>query len=119
MGPRKQAKVAFHLSLWPFVLFVSLIGVLYILIIVAVVSPASSAGKTVLESIVIFIILAVKSPAMAAPRLSSLIGVLLSIRITGGVDRRAMKNASRAAIFGFASIAVYAFLLFSTAGIGR
>ena len=67
----------------------------------------------------IFILQAVKSPAMAAPLLSSLIGVLMSIRIASGMDRNAMKNASRAAIFGFASVAVYAFLLFSTAGIGR
>lgn len=55
---------------------------------------------------------------MAAPLLSSLIGVLMSIRIISGVDRKAMKNASRAAIFGFASIAVYAYMLFTTSGFG-
>ncbi len=120
MGPGKQAKVAFLLSLWPFVLFVSFLGVLYIVIIVGAVSPASSAGGTVLESIAIFVLQAVKSPAIAAPVISILIGFIMAIGILdSGVDRKAMKTATRAAIFGFASLAVYAFLLFATSGIGR
>ncbi len=120
MNALVRSRIAFLLSLWPFVLFVSLLGGLYLIIIVAAVSPASSVGGTVLESIAIFILQAAKSPATAAPLLSSVIGVLMSIRISGGgVDGEAMKNASRAAIFGFASLGVYAFLLFSTAGIGR
>ncbi len=119
MNALVRSRIAFHLSLWPFVLFVSLLGGLYLLIIVAAVSPASSVGGTVLESIAIFILQAAKSPATAAPLLSSVIAVLMSIRISGGVDDEAMKNASRAAIFGFASVAAYAILLFSTAGIGR
>ncbi len=119
MNALVQSRIAFLLSLWPFVLFVSFLGGLYLIIIVAAVSPASSVGGTVLESFAIFILQAAKSPATAAPLLSSVIGVLMSIRISGGVDGEAMKNASRAAIFGFASVAVYAFLLFSTAGIGR
>ncbi len=117
MEPGQQAKVAFLLSLWPFVLFVSFLGLLYIILIGAAVSPAPSGG-TFREAIVIFIILAVRSPVMAAPVISALIGVFMSIRINSGVDRKAKKNPSRAAIFGFASIAVYAYLLFGTTGFG-
>ncbi len=120
MEPRKQAKVAFLLSLWPFVLFVSVLGVLYILIIVAAVFPASSGGGTVLESIFIFVLQAVKSPAMAAPVISILIGFIMAIGIRdSGVDRKAMKTGTRAAIFAFAGLAVYAYLLLATSGIGR
>ena len=118
MEPRTQAKVALLLSLWPFVLFASFLGYIYLLATVAAVSGASSAG-TVFEAFLFFILQAAKSPATAAPLLSSVIGVLMSIRISGGVDGEAMKNASRAAIFGLASVAVYAFLLFFTSGIGR
>ncbi len=113
-----QSRIAFHLSLWPFVLFVSFLGVLYIILIGAAVSPAPSGG-TFREAIVIFIILAVRSPAMAAPILSSLIGVIMGFAIKGsGVDRRPMKTATRAAIFGLAGLAVYAYLLFGTTGFG-
>ncbi len=119
MGPGKQAKVAFLLSIWPFVLFVSFLGVLYILIIAGAVSPESSGG-TVRESIGIFVLQAVKNPAMAAPVISILIGFIMALGILdSGVDRKAMKTATRAAIFAFAGLAVYAFLLLSTAGIGR
>ncbi len=115
----RLARIAFHLSLWPFVLFVSFLGVLYILIIAGAVSPGSSGG-TVRESIGIFILQAVKSPAMAAPVLSIIIGFIMAVGIGGsGVDRKTMNAATWAAIFAFPSLAVYAFLLFATAGIGR
>ena len=120
MGPRKQAKVVSLHFLWPFVLFVSFLGVLYILIIVAAVSPASSAGGTVLECLRIFVLQAVRGPAMAAPVISIMIGFIMAIGILdSGVDRKAMKTASRAVIFGFASLAVYAYLLLIRSGIGR
>ncbi|MEE9174158.1 MAG: hypothetical protein V3U30_04195 [Thermoplasmata archaeon] len=116
----RLARIAFHLSLWPFVLFVSFLVVLYILLIVGAVSPASSAGGTVLESIFIFVLQAVKSPAMAAPVLLIIIGFIMAIGIGGsGVDRKTMNTATWAAILAFPSLAVYAFLLFATAGIGR
>ncbi len=120
MEPRKQAKVALLLSLWPLVLFVSLLVALYILLIAAVLSPASSAGGTVLESIAIFVLQAIRSPAMAAPVVSVLIGFIMAIWIRGsGVDRKVMKTATRAAIFAFASLALYAYLVLSTSGFGR
>ena len=103
----------------PFVLLVSFLGVLYILIIAGAVSPASSGG-TVRESIGIFVLQAVKSPAMAAPVLSIIIGFIMAIGIGGsGVDRKTMNTATWAAIFAFPGLLVYAFLLFFTAGIGR
>ena len=115
-----KSRIALLLSLWPFVLFVSFLGILYILIILAAVSPASSGGGSVLESIFIFVLQSVKSPAMAAPVLSILIGFIMAIGIRdSGVDRKAMKTATRAAIFAFAGLAVYAYLLFATTGIGR
>ncbi len=119
MEPRNQARIAFHLSLWPFVLFVSFLGVLYILIIAGAVSPESSGG-TVRESIGIFVLQAVNSPTMAAPVISIIIGFIMGFGIGGsGVDRKTMKTATRAAILAFPSLLVYAFLLFATAGIGR
>ncbi len=115
----RLARIAFLLSLWPTVLFVSFLGVLYILIIAGAVSP-ESAGGTVRQSIAIFILQAVKSPAMAAPVLSIIIGFIMAIGILdSGVDRKTMNTATRAAVFTFPSLAVYAFLLFATAGIGR
>ncbi len=115
----RVARIAFHLSLWPFVLFASFLGVLYILIIAGAVSPASSGG-TVRESIGIFVLQAVKSPAMAAPVLSIIIGFIMAIGILDSrVDRKTMNTATWAAIFAFPGLLVYAFLLFFTAGIGR
>ena len=115
-----QSRIAFHLSLWPFVLFVSFLGVLYILIIVAAVLPGSSGGGSALESIAIFVLQAIKSPAMAAPAISILIGFIMAIGIRdSGVDRKARKTATGAAIFAFAGLAVYAYLLLATSGIGR
>ncbi len=117
MGPGRQAKVVFLLSLWPFVLFVSFLGVLYILIIAGAVSPASSGGD---GPGVLFVLQGVKSPAMAAPVLSIIIGFIMAIGILdSGVDRKATKTATRATIFAFPSPAVYAYLLWTTAGIGR
>ena len=96
------------------------LGVLYILIIAGEVSPASAGGGTVLESIAIFVLQAVKSPAMAALVPSILIGFITAIGLLDlGVDRKAMKTATRAAIFAFSSLVVCALLLFATAGIGR
>ncbi len=113
-------RIAFHLSLWPFVLFLSLLVVLYILILVAAVLPGSSGGGSALESIAIFVLQAIKSPAMAAPAISVLIGVIMGFAIRGSkVDRKATKIATRAVIFGFASLAVYAYLLLAASGIGR
>ncbi len=117
MGPGNQAKVAFLLSLWPFVLYASFLGAFYIILIGAIVSPAPSGG-TLREAVVIFIILAVRSPVLAAPVISALIGVFMSIRIPSGVDRKVKAKASWAAVFGFASVVVYAYLLFSTTGFG-
>ncbi len=114
----RLARIAFHLSLWPLVLFVSFLGVLYIILIASAVSPASSGG-TVRESIFIFILQAMKSPAMAAPALSIIIGFIMAIGIGGsGVDRKTMNTATWAAILAFPGLLVYAFLLFFTAGFG-
>jgi hypothetical protein len=116
----RLARIAFLLSLGPFVLFVSFLGVLYLLIIAGAISPASSGGGTVLESIFIFILQAIRSPASLAPLLPSLFGLIMGYRIMRrGVDRETTKTAARAVIFGFASLAVYAYLLFFTSGIGR
>lgn len=119
MEPRKQAKIAFLLSLWPFLLFLSFLGLLYIIIIASAVSPASSGG-TVREAIGIFVLQAVISPAMAAPLVSIMIGFIMGIVIGGsGVDRRTMRRATMAAILAFPSLLVYAYLLFAVSGIGR
>ncbi len=117
----KQVRIAFHLSLWPFVLFASFLGVLYIIIIVGAVLPyAPSAGRTVLESIFILILQAIRSPASLAPLLPSLFGLIMGYTIMQrGVDRETTKTAARAVIFGFASLAVYAYLLLAASGIGR
>ena len=116
----RLARIAFHLSLWPLVLFGSFLGVLYILLIAGAVAPESSGG-TVRQVVGIFILQAIKSrPAMAAPVLSIIIGFIMAIGIReSGVDRKTMNTATWAAIFAFPSLAVYAFLLFFTAGIGR
>ena len=117
LKPEEQAKVAFLLSLWPFVLFASFLGAFYIILIGAYVAPAPSGG-TLQEAVVIFIILTVRSPVLAVPVISALIGVFMSIRIPSGVDRKVKVTASWAAVFGFASLALYAYLLFSTTGFG-
>ncbi len=53
-----------------------------------------------MESIGIFVLQAVKSPAMAAPVISIIIGFIMAMgTLDSGVDRKAMKTATRAAIF--------------------
>ncbi len=116
----RLARIAFHLSLWPLILFLSFLGVLYIVIIAGAVSPASTGVGTVLLYVFIFVLQAVKSPAMAAPVLSIIIGFIMAIGIGGsGVDRKTMNTATWASVFAFPGLAAYAFLLFFTAGIGR
>ena len=79
-------------------------------IIAGAVSPASSGVGTVLLSVFIFILQAVKSPAMAAPVLSIIIGFIMAIGILdSGGGRKATKTATRATIFAFPSLAMYAF----------
>ncbi len=113
-GP-KQARIAFHLSFWPFVFFASFLAVLYSIIFVS----ALGVGQ-VLEPIGIFILQAIRSPASLAPLLPSLFGLIMGYWfMTRREDRETTKIASRAVIFGFASLAVYAFLLWDTSGIGR
>ncbi len=119
MEPRKQAKVASLLSLWPFVLFASFLGYIYLLATVAAVSGASSAG-TVFEAFLFFILQGVTHPAVAAPLVSSSLGVIMGYWfMTRREDRETTKTATRAVIFGFASLAVYAYLLLAASGIGR
>ncbi len=114
-GPR-QARIAFHLSLWPFVLFASFLAVLYSVIFA---SAVLGVGRVV-EPIGIFVLQAIPNPAVVAPLLASLFGIIMGYGIMRWrVDRETTKTAARAVIFGFASLAVYAYLLLAASGIGR
>ena len=118
----KQARIAFHLSLWSFAIFAAFLIVFYSIVFVChLLNGCIRAGiGHIVEPIGIFILQAIPSPALIAPFLASLFGIIMGYGIMQrGVDPKTTKMAARAVVFGFASLAVYAYLLLIRSGIGR
>ncbi len=114
-GPR-QARIAFHLSLWPSILFASFLVVFYSIVFA---SALSGVGRVV-EPIAIFVLQAIPNPFAVFPLLASLLGIIMgSGSMRWRVDPETTKIAARAVILGSASLAAYAYLLLIRSGIGR
>lgn len=117
-GPR-QARIAFHPSFWPLLVFLSFFAVGFLLLIAIMLGPGSfkEAAGTVLVYLVFQVI---KNPLTAFLLLPSVFGIVLGIAIKAWrLDEQTNRIAARAAFLGFLGIAVYALLVWFWSGFGR
>ncbi len=131
MRPRGagQARIAYILSLWPFAFFAFAIGITWLLFfsIAAGAEAFSEALWTLFGNFVFHVVMG--QMAGASPLLSSLAPIALLSGLGGTVlgfalrgsreDEDSVRVATRAGIFGLASLAMYAFLFWSWFGFGR
>ncbi len=118
MGPREQARIAFHLSLWPLVVFLSLFGASFLLFLAVRLNESFRRG---VEAFLIFLIFQViNNPLLGFILLFSLVGIVMGIGVRAWrVDEETNRIAARAALLGFAGIATYALLVWFWSGLGR
>lgn len=129
MKPTRQARIAYIVSLWPFVLFTFSLGIT-LLIMLTIVVDAESFRVTVLTPFGIFVFLTIMGPMTTAPPLlsslapaaliSALVGTTVGLVIRASTEDKEMTRiATRAALFGLASFGMFAFLFWWWSGFGR
>ena len=114
-----QSRIAFHLSLWPLVVFLSLLGASFLLFLAVRLNEGPF--KEVVGPFVIFLIFQViNNPLLGFLLLFSLFGIMMGIGIRAWrVDERTSRIAAKAALLGFAGFAAYALLVWFWSGFGR
>ena len=110
-----QSRIAFHLSLWPLVVFLSLFGLGFLLVLLA---ARLDQGLAPFLTFLVFQL--INNPLLGFILLFSLFGIVMGIGVKGWkVDDETNRTAARAALLGFAGIAVYALLVWVWSGFGR
>ncbi len=118
MKAQLQSRIAFHLSVWPLVVFLSLFGASFLLFLGVTSNESFRRG---VEPFLIFLIFQViNNPLLGFILLFSVFGIVMGIGVRAWrVGERTNRIAARAAILGFAGIAVYALLVWFWSGLGR
>ncbi len=118
MKSQLQSRIAFHLSVWPLVVFLSLFGASFLLFLGVRLNESFRRG---VEPVLIFLIFQViNNPLLGFLLLFSLFGIVMGIGVRAwSVDERTNRIAAKAALLGFAGIAVYALLVWFWSGLGR
>ncbi len=115
----RQARIAFHLSLWPLVVFLSLFGASFLLFLAVRLDGGSFRGA-VEPFLTILIFQVMNNPLLGFIPLFSLFGIAMGIGVRAWrVGEKTTRIATRAALLGLAGFAAYALLVWLWSGLGR
>lgn len=114
-----QARIAFHLSLWPLLVFISLFGLSFLLL-VAVALDGESLRSAVEPFLTILIFQVINNPLLGFLLMFSFFGIAMGIGIRAGkVGEITDRSTTKAVLLGLAGFAVYALLVWFWSGFGR